>query len=352
MSGQLEWSQKLGEAFLLQQGEVMETIQELRRQALAAGNLKSSSKQKVVVKSAAAETEHEGEYAGNATSQYVEIESANPRVVYVPVYDSTVVYGQYSYPTYSHYAYCSDGSAYAAGAYGYAAGVAVGASWYYYGGYSEGHWNWGKRSVNVNVDRSVNIKNSFNNGGRTANSNAQNPRQNAAGRFQAGKGGIPGRPNCLQHPAQTAARQGPAPASNGNRPRTSPPNAARRDGAPGRPGPVDSRGGHQPGPMAPEGMPRGGSNAPMGSLPGQMSNEGMRGGGMPREGMPNLGKGGMPPLPGGGTPSLPGGGMPPPARWRDAEATRWWNAALAFAALIKMAAVECTAGFAGGGRAA
>jgi hypothetical protein len=92
----------------------METIQELRHQALAAGNLKSGAKQKVVVKSAAAETEHEGEYAGNATKQYIEIESANPRVVYVPVYDSTVVYGQYSYPAYSHYTYYSDGSAYAA----------------------------------------------------------------------------------------------------------------------------------------------------------------------------------------------------------------------------------------------
>jgi len=112
MSEQLEWMQKLGEVFLVQQDEVMETIQKLRDQALAAGNLKSSAKQKAVVKSAAAETEHEGEYAGNvAAKQYIEIESANSRVVYVPAYDSTVVYGQYSYPTYSHYTYYSDGSA-------------------------------------------------------------------------------------------------------------------------------------------------------------------------------------------------------------------------------------------------
>jgi hypothetical protein len=43
MSEKLEWTQKLGDAFLAQQKDVMDTVQSLRRKANAAGNLKSSN---------------------------------------------------------------------------------------------------------------------------------------------------------------------------------------------------------------------------------------------------------------------------------------------------------------------
>ena len=47
MSEKLDWTQKLGDAFLAQQKDVMDTVQKLRRKADEAGNLKSSKEQEV-----------------------------------------------------------------------------------------------------------------------------------------------------------------------------------------------------------------------------------------------------------------------------------------------------------------
>jgi hypothetical protein len=49
MSEKLDWTQKLGDAFLAQQKEVMDTVQKLRAKAEAEGNLKTTKEQKVVV---------------------------------------------------------------------------------------------------------------------------------------------------------------------------------------------------------------------------------------------------------------------------------------------------------------
>ena len=48
MSEKLEWTQKLGDAFLDQQDEVMDTVQRLRAKAEAAGNLRDTEEQKVI----------------------------------------------------------------------------------------------------------------------------------------------------------------------------------------------------------------------------------------------------------------------------------------------------------------
>jgi hypothetical protein len=92
MNDKLDWTQKLGDAFLAQQKEVMDSVQRLRSKALAAGNLKSGKEQKVT-------TEQEG----NTT--IVKIEPANPEVVYVPVYNPAVIYGPWPYPAYPPYYY-------------------------------------------------------------------------------------------------------------------------------------------------------------------------------------------------------------------------------------------------------
>ena len=47
MNDKLDWTQKLGDAFLAQQQEVMKTVQSLRAKAKAAGNLESSEEQVV-----------------------------------------------------------------------------------------------------------------------------------------------------------------------------------------------------------------------------------------------------------------------------------------------------------------
>ena len=77
MDDNLAWTTALGQAFLYQQQDVMASIQRLRAQAQALGNLQSSPQQNVVV--------------DNGT---IEIVPANPQVIYVPVYQPDVVYFQ------------------------------------------------------------------------------------------------------------------------------------------------------------------------------------------------------------------------------------------------------------------
>lgn len=85
MNDKLDWMQKLGDAFLAQQKDVMATVQSLRAKAFAAGNLKSWDQQ--VVKT---ETE-------DGQTIYI-IESTKEEVVYVPIYDPYVAYGAWWYP--------------------------------------------------------------------------------------------------------------------------------------------------------------------------------------------------------------------------------------------------------------
>jgi hypothetical protein len=50
MSEKLDWTSKLGDAFLAQQKQVLDTVQKLRGKAKAEGNLESNEQQTVVVK--------------------------------------------------------------------------------------------------------------------------------------------------------------------------------------------------------------------------------------------------------------------------------------------------------------
>lgn len=83
MSNRLDWMQQLGDAFLAQQADVMDSVQRLRQEAQAAGTLTSTPQQVVT-----------------ADSGSIVIAPANPEVVYVPTYDPTVVYGAWPYPDY------------------------------------------------------------------------------------------------------------------------------------------------------------------------------------------------------------------------------------------------------------
>src|SRR5512136_2387930 len=67
MNENLEWTQKVGDAFLAQQKQVMDTIQNLRNKEQEAGNLKTTEQQKVIVQ-----------------EKVIVIEPAQPQVVYVP----------------------------------------------------------------------------------------------------------------------------------------------------------------------------------------------------------------------------------------------------------------------------
>ena len=86
MAKNLAWTSMLGEAYHQQPSEVMAAIQALRAQALARGALKSGPRMTVT----------------QPSPGVIEIEPANPQVVYVPEYDPTAVYGvPYTVPYYT-----------------------------------------------------------------------------------------------------------------------------------------------------------------------------------------------------------------------------------------------------------
>jgi hypothetical protein len=134
MSEKLDWTQRLGDAFLADQKKVLDTIQSLRAKAQASGNLKTTTEQTVIVE-----------------EKIIKIEPANPQVVYVPSYNPTVVYGAWPYPAYPPYAYYPPGYV-ASSAMWFGAGMAMGAAW----GYAWGNANWNGGDVDVDVNRNFN----------------------------------------------------------------------------------------------------------------------------------------------------------------------------------------------------
>lgn len=155
MSDKLEWTQKLGDAMLGQQKDVADSVQRLRARAAAAGNLKTTSQQKVTTQPAP---------SGGAAA--IVIEPANPELIYVPYYNPAWAFGAWPYPAYPPYYYPPPpaygyGTALAAGMM-FGLGVAAGAAMF--GGW---HWGWsgngwGNSYTSVNVNKAVNIsRNNF-----------------------------------------------------------------------------------------------------------------------------------------------------------------------------------------------
>jgi hypothetical protein len=79
MDDNLNWTTELGQAFLNQQQDVMDSIQRLRTSAYNLGNLQSTPQQQVI---------NDG--------GYIEIVPVNTQLIYVPVYQPSVVYYQSS----------------------------------------------------------------------------------------------------------------------------------------------------------------------------------------------------------------------------------------------------------------
>ncbi|MFQ3235484.1 MAG: hypothetical protein ACI9C4_001042 [Paraglaciecola sp.] len=98
LSDDLSWLQNLGDAFLNNESQVLDTVQNLRHKAYAQGNLKSNDYQKIQRK-----------------QDKIVIQPVQKEMVYVPYYDTTVVYGDWWWPSYQpiywhsprHYAYRS-----------------------------------------------------------------------------------------------------------------------------------------------------------------------------------------------------------------------------------------------------
>jgi hypothetical protein len=165
MDEKIDWTQKLGDAFLAQQKDVMAAVQRLRVKAKDTGNLKTTKEQ--VVKTEAAP-------AGAPAPQIVVIESSSPEVIYVPTYNPTVVYGAWPYPAYPPYYYYPPGYAAGAAFWSFSAGVIVGgAIW--------GNCNWGGGDVDIDINRYNNFNRNEINHNR--NTNVSN-RANNTGKWQ------------------------------------------------------------------------------------------------------------------------------------------------------------------------
>jgi hypothetical protein len=84
----LDWTETLGYAFIDQQTELFDAVQNFRKRAYAAGNLKSDEYQKVVL-----------------DGFIIKIEPAEPDVIYIPDYEPARVVVYQTYPAYSYYPY-------------------------------------------------------------------------------------------------------------------------------------------------------------------------------------------------------------------------------------------------------
>ncbi len=150
-----EWVKNMGDAFLAQPEDVMDSVQRLRAQAQKAGNLKSNEQVKVVMQApepAPATTTVVQQQA--APAQVIVIEPAQPSVVYVPAYNPTVVYGAWPYPAYPPYYYPPPPG------YWWSRTIATGIAWGVGIGVSNALWGgfgWGRHDVDINVNRYNNI---------------------------------------------------------------------------------------------------------------------------------------------------------------------------------------------------
>jgi hypothetical protein len=221
MNKDMAWTQQLGDAVLVQRGDVMDAVQRMRKKAYDAGNLKSSQQVTVVQES----------------PQVIVIQPPSPTVIYVPTYNPQVVYVA---PPPGP----STGTVVAAAAIGFMVGVALSNSycnsyWGFHGGFGwhshtviihNSSWgrSWGNHNVyvhsyggvnrgfysrpnayvnthayvrhnsNVNVNRNVNVNNNVN-VNRNANVNRNVNQNNNLNRN-------PNVGQSVNRPAQTPSR--------------------------------------------------------------------------------------------------------------------------------------------------
>src|SRR5438067_2481169 len=75
MSQRMDWTTQLGQAFLNQPADVMNSIQRLRGEAQAAGTLVTTPEQQIIL-----------------DDGLIDIVPVNPEIIYVPIYDPAIVY--------------------------------------------------------------------------------------------------------------------------------------------------------------------------------------------------------------------------------------------------------------------
>lgn len=132
MDSRLEWTVRLGEAFLADQAAVMDSIQRLRWRARGSGMLVSSPEAVVTT-----------------TVEEITIEPPSPETVYVPVCDPSLVYGTWPYPAYLPDAFPDVFTGVPVGAFGcgWFGAPIIGALW----GWNR--WNWLQHRIFIERDK-------------------------------------------------------------------------------------------------------------------------------------------------------------------------------------------------------
>lgn len=132
LNEKLDMTQKLGDAFLGQQQEVLGAIQSLRKKAQEAGNLVSGAEQVVAQKQ-------------DKENFYITIAPTNAQIVYVPTYNPNEIYGTWPFSSYPPYSYYPPDYLPRSGFY-FGRGLWAGnALW--------GYYDWRQSRVHINVNR-------------------------------------------------------------------------------------------------------------------------------------------------------------------------------------------------------
>ena len=134
LANDIQWTTDLGNAFLAQQADVMSAVQTMRARARANGKLNTTPQQVVTMDN------QDGQSA-------IEIQPADPQVVYVPVYSPTYVWGPPAWGGYYDPWYASG--------FGFGFGPGIYMSSYYpsWGGWRGWGWGfgWSGRSLYLNT---------------------------------------------------------------------------------------------------------------------------------------------------------------------------------------------------------
>lgn len=288
MDEKLDWTQKLGDAVLAQQKELMDAAQRLRAKAHAAGNLKTTAEQKVTVEPAAPPPAAPPTPPQTVVVQQpptiIKIEAANPQVVYVPTYNPTVVYGTWPYPAYPPYPpYYPPGYVAGTALLSFGVGMAVGAAVW-----GDCDWHGGHADVNINqynsYTKNVNTANVANQ--RIQQTPAQGGNRGSWQHNSANRGPVPYRDQATQQRFGKAADQSRAQSREAFRGRAE---AGRQDLARGETGPGRGQSPGQGGARDREGP--GGPGAQRGPGDRPEGGPGERGGAGRGEGAPGSGGG-------------------------------------------------------------
>jgi hypothetical protein len=203
MDSELKWTMDLGQAFIDQPKDLMDTIQDLRSKAQKAGHLKTNPQQIVTVTNIVVQQTNVTEVV-NVTKEIIQVAPANPSVVYVPTYPPAIYY-----PWYPYYAYAAP-----------LVSFGVGMAW---GAILANNCNWHGGCVDIDIDSDINVDRNRNvdrNTSRDRTSNTSRDRASNTGRASGKQQWKPDQSRLRQSGATPSTREARGWGSSGARPST------------------------------------------------------------------------------------------------------------------------------------